>query len=86
MNPQGLSHDTHGVIPGVCVRPLPFNRPLAPSNRIWPAQVVTRWRDGCQIRIDGQIDTILPPEAVPAEWDAFQVRIERDGIVVLPAV
>ena len=84
MNPQTLSRDPHADTFWVCVLPLPFTGPLAASNRLWSAQVITRWRSGCQIRIDDQIDTILPPEAVPAEWDEFRVRIERDGIVVLP--
>lgn len=64
--------------------PHPGTTSLAASNRVWPAQVITRWGGGCQIRIDDQLDTILPPGAVPADWDEFRVRIEPSGIVVLP--
>lgn len=69
----------------VRVQPLPFTRSLMVSERVWPAQVVTRWPGGCQIRIDDQIDTVLPPESVPADWEEFRVRIEPAGIVILPA-
>ena len=76
MNPSTLSRSPQA--------PHPFSNSLASSNRVWPAQVITRWNAGCQIRISDQVDTILPPEAVPADWDEFRVRIEPGGIVVLP--
>ena len=66
-------------------QPLPHSPQLAASNRVWPAQVITRWPGGCQIRIDDQLDTILPPDAVPEDWDEFRVRIEPGGLVILPA-
>ena len=36
------------------------------ANCVWPAQVITRWGEGCQIRISDQVDTIVPPDAILA--------------------
>jgi hypothetical protein len=59
---------------------------LAPGSRILPAQVVTRFAAGCHIRVADEHDTILAPDALPAGADTFAVRIQRDGLVILPAV
>jgi hypothetical protein len=78
----------HLVAAAAKARQLPSPSSLAlrlpPSSRVWPAQVITRWSEGCHVRVAEKHDTILPADALPPDADQFGIRITRGGVVILP--
>ena len=51
-------------------------------SQVIPAQVVTRWQDGCHIRVSEAHDAILPANALPGDTDHFAIRILQGGVEV----
>jgi hypothetical protein len=58
----------------VSVRCLP---PL--SSRVWRADVIQRFPNGCHLRVGEEHDVFVPPGYVPEEVETVRVRVQADG-------
>ena len=58
-----------------------FGRPYQPGEVV-RAEVITRWAEGCQIRIADTYDTIVDPAMIPTDIDVIHVRVIGDECVI----
>jgi hypothetical protein len=67
------------------VAPISLRCLPAPSSRVWTASVINRLPNGCHVRVGGTHDVFVPAGYVPEGVESLRVRIQPDGLAVLPA-
>lgn len=90
MNNNSLAHLVQRarqltITPVAVYSQVSMHRLPAPASTVLPAEVVARVGDECHVRIAGTHDLFLPACALAADVTEFTVRMQPNGLTILPA-